>query len=213
MINLFFLKYVWWKKGFVEHGVLQPCHHLIYLHNISKVLPLTSAKTWQRLSKELLLCVSASREYNFRTTSKSNKPKTTSLNEKRKQINSFHLDLRTNIISRHFSYTSKRKSTYSTHKHASVYVWKCVQNPSNDNFQDLTRSFHSDFFCEKWSFLFNFQICCFLVLTISLQGHNFFFAMPLKRFPSITKCALIKCDKLSLPSVFYINNVLWKDAA
>ena len=111
MINLFFLKYVWWKKGFVEHGVLQPCHHLIYLHNISKVLPLTSAKTWQRLSKELLLCVSASREYNFRTTSKSNKPKTTSLNEKRKQINSFHLELRTNIISRHFSYTSKRKST------------------------------------------------------------------------------------------------------
>ena len=117
MINLFFLKYVWWKKGFVEHGVLQPCHHLIYLHNISKVLPLTSAKTWQRLSKELLLCVSASREYNFRTTSKSNKPKTTSLNEKRKQINSFHLDLRTNIISRHFSCTSKRKPTYTQHTH------------------------------------------------------------------------------------------------
>ena len=122
MINLFFLKYVWWKKGFVEHGVLQPCHHLIYLHNISKVLPLTSAKTWQRLSKELLLCVSASREYNFRTTSKSNKPKTTSLNEKRKQINSFHFELRTNIISRHFSYTSKRNSPYTK-----THIYICVK--------------------------------------------------------------------------------------
>ena len=172
MINLFFLKYVWWKKGFVEHGVLQPCHHLIYLHNISKVLPLTSAKTWQRLSKELLLCVSASREYNFRTTSKSNKPKTTSLNEKRKQINSFHLELRTNIISRHFSYTSKRKSTY---KHTSIYVWKCVQNPSNDNFEDLTRSFHSENFLWKMKLFIQFSNLLFSSPNNISSGTQFLF--------------------------------------
>ena len=176
MINLFFLKYVWWKKGFVEHGVLQPCHHLIYLHNISKVLPLTSAKTWQRLSKELLLCVSASREYNFRTTSKSNKPKTTCLNEKRKQINSFHLDLRTNIISRHFSCTSKRKPTYTQHKHASVYVWKCVQNPSNDNFEDLTTSSHSEFiFLWKMKLFIQFSNLLFSSPNNISSGTQFLF--------------------------------------
>ena len=159
MINLFFLKYVWWKKGFVEHGVLQPCHHLIYLHNISKVLPLTSAKTWQRLSKELLLCVSASREYNFRTTSKSNKPKTTSLNEKRKQINSFHLDLRTNIISRHFSYTSKRKSTYTnTHLYMCENAYKILQMITSKILLDLSTT---KFFVKNEAFYSIFKFVVF----------------------------------------------------